>query len=77
MIINYSLHGYIRICLLHLGTFFYSLFLFYPLGWQQVCVHYPKNNIFTPIIDFGSLCKYVIFFMVMLDFLYHAFLWEI
>ena len=28
MIINYSLHSYIRICLLHLETFFYSLLLF-------------------------------------------------
>ena len=28
MIINYSLQGYIKTCLLHLGIFFYSLFFF-------------------------------------------------
>jgi hypothetical protein len=37
MIINCSLHGYIRTCRLHVGIFFYSLFSFYPWGWPR-CV---------------------------------------
>ena len=52
MIINFSLHGYIRTCLLHLGTFFYSLFSLLSLRLAQVCVHYPKYTIFTPIINY-------------------------
>ena len=37
MIINCSLHGYIRICRLHVGTFFYSLFSFFLEIGLDVC----------------------------------------
>jgi hypothetical protein len=30
------------------------------LRLAQVCVHYPWNTIFAPIMNFGSLCRYVI-----------------
>ena len=73
MIINYSLHGYIRTSLLYLGIFFVSLL---SLRLAQVCVHYPQNTMFTPIINFGSLWKHVILFISMLDSLHHTFLWE-
>ena len=73
MIINYSLHGYIRTSLLNLGTFFVSLL---SLRLAQMCVHYHENTAFTPVLNFGSLCKYVILFMSMLESLHHAFLWE-
>jgi uncharacterized membrane protein (Fun14 family) len=52
MIINYSLHGYIRTCLLHLGIFFYSLFSLLSLRLAQVCVHYPEYTIFTPAMNY-------------------------
>jgi hypothetical protein len=76
MIINCSWHGNIRTSLLHLETFFYSLFSLLSLRLAQECVHYPEYTIFTPIINFGSLCKYVILFISMLNSLHHAFLWE-
>ena len=63
---NCSLHGYIRTCQLHLGTFFYSLFSFYPWGWPT-CVSTIQYTIFTPVMHYGSLCKFVIMFMLMLD----------
>ena len=66
MIINYSLHGYIRTCLLHLGIFFYSLFSFYPWGWLR-CVSLSLKYHFYPYHDYGPLCKYVILFMLILD----------
>ena len=37
MIINCSLHGYIRTCRLHVGIFFYSLFSFYLEVGLDVC----------------------------------------
>ena len=44
--------------------FFVSLL---SLRLAHMCVHYPKNTIFTPFINFGSVCKYVILFISMLD----------
>jgi hypothetical protein len=76
MIFNCSLHGYIRISLLHLGTSFYSLFLFYPWGWPKCVSTILKTPCVTPALNFGSLCKHVILFISMLDSLHHAFLWE-
>jgi hypothetical protein len=64
MIINCSLHGYIRTCRLHIGIFFVFL-LSLRLA---ICV---SNILEIPFY------KYVILFMPMLDTLYHAFLWEI
>ena len=76
MIINYSLHGYIWPCWLYVGTFFYSLFSFYPWGWPR-CVSTILEILFLPLSwTIGLLCKYVILFMLMLDSLHHAFLWE-
>jgi hypothetical protein len=55
MIINYSLHDYIRTCLLYLGIFFYIL----SLRKAQVCVHYLDHIVFTPVINISLLYKYV------------------
>ena len=46
------------------------------LRLAQMCVHYPENIIFTPIMNYGPLCKYVILFMLMLDSGCLALLWE-
>ena len=46
------------------------------LRLAQMSVHYPLNTMFTPVMNYGLLCKYVILFMPMLDTLYLALLWE-
>ena len=46
------------------------------LRLAQMCVHYPEITIFTPIMNYGPLCKYAILFMLMLDSLHLALLWE-
>ena len=76
MIINCSSHGYIRLCLLHLGTFFYSLFLFYPWGWPKCVSTILNYTMFTPVLNYGSLYKHVILFISKLESLHHAFLWK-
>ena len=48
MIINCSLHGYIRTCRFHVGTFFYCLFSFYPWGWPR-CVSTILKIPFLPL----------------------------
>jgi len=59
--------------LLLLRKFFYSLFFLLSLRVAQVCVHYPRNTMFIPVINFGSLCKHLILFISMVDSLHHAF----
>ena len=56
MIINCSLHGYIRTCRLHVGTFFYSLFSFYPWGWPR-CVSTILNYRFYPCHELWSIMQ--------------------
>jgi hypothetical protein len=43
--------------------FFVSLL---SLRLAQVCVHYPENTMFTPVINFGPLFKHVILFISIL-----------
>jgi hypothetical protein len=75
MTINCSLQDYIRTYLLHLGTFFYSLFSFYPWGWPR-CVSTIFDILFLPCHELWSTCKYVIFFISRLDSLYLALIWK-
>ena len=75
MIINYSLQGYIRTCLLRLGIFFYSLFTFILEVDPDVCP-LSLNTIFTPAMNYGLLCTYAIMFMSMINLVHLALLWE-
>ena len=76
IIINYSLHGYIRTSLLHLGTFFNFFVSLLSLRLAKVCVYYPEYTMFTPVINLGSLLKHVILLISILESLHHAFIWK-
>jgi hypothetical protein len=61
MIVNCSLHGYIRTCLLRLGTFFYSLFFFILEVSPDVCSLSMKYR-FYPYYELWStmqVCNHV------------------
>ena len=76
MIINYSFHGYIRTCLLHLGTFFYFLFSLLSLRLAQVCVHYSKYTIFTLVMNYWFTMQVCNLVHIHARLLHHVFLWE-
>ena len=76
MIINCSLHGYIRTMPAPLRNILLFFVFLLSLRLAQMCVHYPWNTVFTPVMHHGPLCKYVIMFMSMLEYEYLALLWE-
>jgi hypothetical protein len=59
-----------------LGNILLFFVFLLSLRLAQMCVHYPEYTIFTPVRNFGSVCKYVVLFISMLDSLHIAFLWE-
>ena len=76
MIINCSLHGYIRTWWLHLGRFFYSLFSFYPWGWLR-CVSTILEIPFLPLTwTIGLLMQVCNLVHAHARLLYLALLWE-
>jgi hypothetical protein len=54
MITHYSLHGYIRTCLLHLEIFFYSFFPFILEVGSNVCHTMLKPIIINPYFEYWS-----------------------
>jgi hypothetical protein len=66
MIINCSLHCYIRTCQLHIGTFFIHCFPFILEVNPDVCPLSSKYR-FYPCHKLCPSCKYVIMFIPMLD----------
>ena len=75
MIINYSLHDYIRTCLLHVEIFFYSLFSFILEVGSDVCplslkyCFYPCHELWSTM----QVCNLV---HAHARLLYLALLWE-
>jgi hypothetical protein len=76
MIINCSLHDYNRICLLHLGTFFYSFISFLSSRLVQVGVSTILNILFLPVISYWftmQVCNHV---HIHVRLLYLTLIWE-
>jgi len=68
MIPCFSLDGYIRICLLHIG----NILLFFPFSFilevgPSVCHTILNHTMFTPAMNIGLICIHVILFMHELD----------
>ena len=76
MIINCSLHGYIRTCRLHVGTFLLFFVFLLSLRLAQMCVHYPEITVFTPAMNYWSTMQVCNLVHAHDRLLYLALLWE-